>query len=269
MKVGFSGVGNMSSAIIHGLLQQNLSAVSSLHAFSPSGPKSEKPMHQQLHWHASNSALAQAVDVMILGVKPKMIPAVLNEIRSTTDLPLVVSLAAGITTSTMEQHLGEQPKKPAIIRTMPNTPSAVGAGMTGLFANKEVDTDQRDFTQTLFSSIGEVLWLSDEDKFHALTAISGSGPAYFFQFTNAMILAGMEKGLSKEEATLLAVQTAKGAGLLMAETGKPPAQLQQEVTSPNGTTYAATEVLRKGNIDTLVMSALGAAHDRSVELSQA
>lgn len=269
MKVGFSGVGNMASAIINGLIKQELGVITSLHAFSPSGPKAEKPMHQQLQWHDSNLAMAQQVDVIVLGVKPKMIPPVLEEIRSASSLPLLISLAAGVTTDTMKKHLEPQSTPPSIIRTMPNTPSAVGAGMTGLYANEAVSKNHQDFTTTLFSSIGDILWLSNEEKFHALTAMSGSGPAYFFQFTNAMILAGMEKGLSKEEATRLAVQTAKGAGLLMAETGTEPAQLQKEVTSPNGTTFAATEVFREGEIDKLVQTAITAAHDRSKELSQA
>lgn len=267
MKVGFSGVGNMSSAIINGLLKQNLSKIASLHGFSPSGPKPEVPCHQSLQWHESNLKLAQAVDVLVLGVKPRMIKQVLQEIRDVQPMPLLVSLAAGVTTESMRAQI-DPARQAGIIRTMPNTPSAVGAGMTGLYADDKVSPEHKQFLNEIFASIGEVLWLDQEEKFHVLTAVSGSGPAYFFQFTNALMQAGIRQGLTHAEAKTLAVHTARGAGLLMSETGKEPLQLQKEVTSPNGTTFAATEVFCKSGIDQLADNAVTAARQRSIELSQ-
>ena len=219
-----------------------------------------------------NKNLIETVAELIVGAKDERDQIIklyeLNEIRQVSPLPLIVSLAAAVTTATIKEQLGSQPTAPAIVRTMPNTPSAVGEGMTGLFADETVPASHKKLMDVLFNSIGKVLWIDDENKFHALTALSGSGPAYFFQFTNAMIQAGITQGLSEHEATVLAVQTAKGAGILMAETGKEPSQLQKEVTSKGGTTAAATNVLHEGGIDSLVNKAIAAAHERSVEMSQ-
>ena len=265
MKLGFSGVGNMSSAIISGLLESKDMQSVEIHAYSPSGPKSHIEFHQKLKWHTSNAEMAQKVDILVLGVKPQMITSVVSEVAASGAKPLLVSLAAGFTLATIENAAA--PHTP-IIRTMPNTPSAISQGMTGLFANDLVNNEQRQFIDLLFKAIGQVLWLSEEQKFHVLTAISGSGPAYFFQFTDMLIKAGEALGLTHEEASTLAVQTAKGAGLLMAESGKPPVQLQKEVTSPNGTTFAATEVFKNDGIEALVLKAVDAAQNRSQELSQ-
>jgi len=263
MNIGFAGVGNMASAIINGLLQHTIPGVTGLHAYSPSGAKSA--FESCLTWHSSNKELANAVDIIVIGVKPHLVTSVLADIQDTANQPMIVSLAAGVTTSTIEAHTAS---KTAVIRTMPNTPSAINAGMTGLFHNHQVTEQQKQIINALFLSIGEVLWLNDESKFHVLTAISGSGPAYFFQFTDALIKAGIDQGLTAEEAAILAVQTAKGAGLLMSKSGKTPAQLQKEVTSPNGTTAAATNCFQKDGLFQLVDTAVSCARQRSIELSE-
>lgn len=264
MKIGFSGVGNMASAIINGLLAKDHLSMS-LHGYSPSGPKPTNSVHQKIQWHPSNYALAKTVDVFIIATKPYLIPEVMAEIRELSPLPVLVSLAAGTRINTIEQNLNQN-QQPAIIRTMPNTPSAVGAGMTGLYANQSVTEHTKIQIDRLFQSIGRTIWLEQEEDFHGLTAISGSGPAYFFQFTDGLIKAGIAQGLSEEAARQLAVQTAYGAGQLLEQSGRHPAQLQKEVTSPNGTTFAATEIFRKEGLHELINTAVTAATQRSIEL---
>jgi len=267
MKIGWSGVGNMSSAIIRGLLASPVSQNYSLHAYTRSGPQSDNAMHQKLQWHKSNKELAAAVDILVLGVKPYVIADVLQDIQDLEKLPLIVSLAAGTTTASMLQELPSK-QNIGLVRVMPNTPSQIGEGMTGLYANKYVSDAQRDNITEIFQSVGQILWLDTEESFHGLTAISGSGPAYYFMFTQALIDAGVAQGLSLQQASQLAIQTAKGASLLMANSEHDPRTLQKEVTSPNGTTHAATQTLAQEGLNECVAHAVDAAAQRSKELSE-
>jgi len=265
MKIGFAGVGNMAQAIINGLLEQPESAYS-LYGFAPSGPKSPTSKWQRVQWLASNFELAQTVDLLVLAVKPHMIKTVLGELQDVPKLPLLVSLAAGTTTATIRDCCRDDQLN-GIARVMPNTPSAVGAGMSGLFATEQTNAEGKQAIETIFQSVGSTLWLADEDQFHALTAISGSGPAYYFMFTAALIEAGQAAGLSQAQAHQLAIATAHGAGQLMQQSDVDPKTLQQQVTSPNGTTHAATTSLAANQLTDIITQAVEAARLRSIELS--
>ncbi|HKJ76250.1 MAG TPA: pyrroline-5-carboxylate reductase, partial [Gammaproteobacteria bacterium] len=215
----------------------------------------------------SNSELAGAVDVVVLAVKPQVLPEVCKEIGPALNdrRPLVVSVAAGIRTADLGRWLGGTP---AIVRAMPNTPALVGSGATGLFANNQVDETQRDVAENLMRAVGLTIWVKDETQMDAVTAISGSGPAYLFLVMEALEGAAAELGLSAEQARLLAVQTAFGAAKMALESPEGAAQLRERVTSPGGTTERALQVFEEGELRSLFAKATAAARDRADELAR-
>jgi pyrroline-5-carboxylate reductase len=180
--------------------------------------------------------------------------------------PLVVSVAAGITTAQIERWLGGTA---AVVRSMPNTPSLLGAGMTGLYANDRVDAAGRAQAEALLAATGRTAWIDDEALMDAVTAVSGSGPAYVFLFAEAMEAAAITQGLPADTARLLVQQTLLGASRMLAESGESPGELRRRVTSPNGTTQAALEAFEAGDLRSLVADAVGAARQRGRELSAA
>lgn len=265
--IGFIGSGNMAEALIRGIISAKLYApenviVSDVRADRLNYLKEEYKVTPA----ENNTALSAAVDVLVLSVKPQNMAAVLDEIKGTLkDSAVVISIAAGITTERIAQYLGDVP----IIRAMPNTPAMVDQGATAVVIR---NTGPRHFKAGLevFMVVGKVEVLEDESLMDAVTAVSGSGPAYFFLIMEEMINIAIDMGLPADIAKELVFQTAKGAGMLaeMAYSrNETPAQLRERVTSPGGTTAAAVKVLKEQGINDLFSRALTAARDRSKELS--
>lgn len=214
----------------------------------------------------NNSAVADA-SVVVLAVKPQVMQDVVQDIAPgiAAGHPLVVSIAAGITEPTLRHWLGDDT---AIVRCMPNTPAMVQSGATAMYANPQVSDEQRSIAESILRAVGIVIWVDDEAMMDAVTALSGSGPAYLFLFIEALQDAGRELGISDDTAYLLALQTAFGAAKMALESEENAATLRQRVTSPGGTTACALDILHEGGFRELVSRALHAAAERSRELSR-
>ena len=214
---------------------------------------------------------AEAVDgagTWVFAVKPQVMREVCAGLSAIAQAqrPLAVSIAAGITATQLERWLGGHL---AVVRTMPNTPALLGAGVTGLFANARVDDEGRARADRLLASAGRTVWIDDEARMDAVTATSGSGPAYVFLLAEAMEDAAIAEGLPPDAARTLAQQTLLGAARMLVESGEAPAELRRRVTSPNGTTQAAIEAFETGGFRDLVARAIRAATQRGGELSAA
>ncbi len=214
---------------------------------------------------ADNAEAIEGADVIVLAVKPQAMKAVCQALRpSLKPQQLVVSIAAGITCSSMNSWLGAQP----IVRCMPNTPALLRQGVSGLYATAEVSAQQRQQAEALLSAVGIALWLDQEQQLDAVTAVSGSGPAYFFLLIEAMTAAGEKLGLPRETAAQLTLQTALGAAHMAVSSDVDAAELRRRVTSPAGTTEAAIKSFQAGGFEALVEKALGAAAHRSAEMAE-
>ncbi len=265
--IGFLGGGNMAEAFIKGITAAKV--------YKPEDILVSDIRAERLDFLAkqygvkvveANSELAAKVDILVLSVKPQSMTEALESIAIVLkkDL-LVISIAAGIKVANIADALGDV----AIIRVMPNTPALIGEGASALFANDKAKP-MLDKAKSIFSAVGEAVVVDNEDLIDTVTAVSGSGPAYYFLLTEEMIKAACELGLPREVAKNLVLQTAKGAALLAVEAergGESLAELRQKVTSPGGTTEAATKVFAANNFSQLVTDALTAARDRSRELS--
>lgn len=213
-----------------------------------------------------NNQIAENVDVIVLAVKPQILKTIANNIAvAIKQKPvLIISIAAGINQDSLAQWLGDQC---AIVRCMPNTPALVQSGATALHANNHVSNEQRDLAENILRAVGLTLWVAEETLMDAVTAVSGSGPAYFFLLMEAMEKSAQELGLDTQSAQALVQQTALGAAKMALESTTSTQQLRQQVTSSGGTTEKAIATFQAGNFEQLVKSALQAAHDRSIELS--
>lgn len=265
--VTFIGGGNMARSLIAGLRSAG-TAGAAIEVVEPTA--------------TTASALAQAYQVdtaaaidqarldgatWVLAVKPQVMAAVCAGLAPRLRAgQRVVSIAAGITTTTLQAWLGPQA---VVVRAMPNTPALLGAGMTGLYAAAEVSAADRQAVADILATTGQVRWIDDEALMDVVTAVSGSGPAYLFAFAEAMEAAAVAQGLPAEAAHQLVVQTIVGAGRMLADSGQSPAQLRVAVTSPNGTTQAALEAFTAGGLDNLVAAAVDAATRRGQEISLA
>ncbi len=209
----------------------------------------------------SPAACAQSAGVL-LAVKPQDAGVALDAIASSIGTDGLVSIVAGMRTRAIEQHLGSGA---SVVRAMPNTPARVGHGVTALCAGSKTADATRSLADAVFSSVGPVVWL-DEDKLDAVTALSGSGPAYVFYLAEALVDASIELGLSPDVASTLAFATIEGAGVMLRQTGESPATLRAQVTSPGGTTAAAIEVFEAEGVRGAIAEAVRAAHRRSKEL---
>ncbi|MGZ8158047.1 MAG: pyrroline-5-carboxylate reductase, partial [Methylobacter sp.] len=216
---------------------------------------------------ADNDDVINAADVVVLAVKPQTLSAVAQSIAALVQQKqsLVVSIAAGINQNSLSRWLGADT---AIVRCMPNTPALVLTGATALHANDKVTAEQCDLAENILRSVGIALWVDDEAELDAVTAVSGSGPAYYFLLMEAMEKAALELGLSQDTARLLVQQTALGAAKIALESAESPEQLRKRVTSPGGTTQRAIETFEQGGFTELVSKALHAARDRSIEMSK-
>ncbi len=209
---------------------------------------------------------AEDAAIWVLAIKPQVMRPVCEALAATARArrPLVLSVAAGITASQVDRWLGGDV---AVVRTMPNTPALLGAGVTGMYANPRVDATGRARADLLMRSAGTRVWIDDEARMDAVTAVSGSGPAYVFLLAEAMEAAGVAQGLTPDEARALVQQTLLGASRMLVEGDAPPAELRRRVTSPGGTTHAAIEAFEAGGLRALVDEAVGCAARRGRALS--
>jgi len=265
-KIAFIGAGNMAKAIIGGLLAEGFNSEN----LSASGPRAESltKVAEQFGIQVStdNATIAAHADVIVLAVKPQMLKEVALGLAGSLDhKPLIISLAAGITTTSIGSWLGGNH---AIVRCMPNTPSQVRVGASGLFANTYVSEAQKSSANAILGAVGIVQWVDDEALINPVTAVSGSGPAYFFLMMEAMIDAGVELGLSRESARELTLQTALGAAILAKQSDVDVAELRRRVTSPKGTTEQAINSFENDQIRAIFSRAMHACSNRAVELSE-
>lgn len=263
--IGFIGAGNMAGALIEGLLANGV-APSHLWAADTDSAKLSTFHAKGVHTSTANADLVKSCEVLVLAVKPQaMAPAVaaLKDALAGRSC-LLVSIAAGIQISSLQQWTSPQQ---AIVRCMPNTPALVLAGATGVVANANVSAKQKAAADAILKAVGLVCWLENEGQLDAVTALSGSGPAYFFLMMEAMQSAGARLGLPKEVANALTLQTAFGSAKLALQSDVDAAELRRRVTSPNGTTEAAIKQFESENFRDLVDRALGKAAVRSRELA--
>ena len=260
--IAFIGGGNMASAIIGGLVRQSLPAaqIEVVEPLAETRAKLQSEFGVNAQEHATR-ALARA-GLVVWAVKPQMFEEAASQARPHTGHALHLSVAAGIRSDSIAQWLGTE----RIVRSMPNTPALIGQGITALYARPGVsDGDQRRVEQ-LIATTGESLWVREEVQLDAVTALSGSGPAYVFFFLEAMTQAGIEMGLAREQAYRLSVATFAGASELARASDDPPQVLRQRVTSKGGTTHAAISVMEQEQVQALFIKALHAARQRAKEL---
>lgn len=266
--VAFIGGGNMARSLIGGMIARGADPTRVRVADPVPAVREALTADFGVQTFATATEAVDQATVWVLAVKPQVMRTVCAEVVdiARSARPLAVSIAAGLSSAQLSRWLGGDA---AVIRAMPNTPSLIGAGMTGLFANSRVDDTQRDQAERLLDAVGPTAWIDDEAQMDAVTAISGSGPAYVFLFSEAMQAAGIRQGLSPETARLLANQTLLGAARMLTEREETADQLRHNVTSPGGTTHAAVETFEKGGLRELVDSAVEAAAVRGRELSAA
>ena len=266
--IGFIGGGNMAQALLTGILKAGLYHAN--HIWVSDVRLEQLDVLKDLygiHTTADNKELTAQADVIVLSVKPQVMCDVLAGVAGMLkEGALVISIAAGITTHSIREKLGAV----QIVRVMPNTPALVGTGASGLY-NRSASQDGLNTALDIFASVGRAVVVDDEKLIDAVTAVSGSGPAYFFLLMEAMVKAGVELGLTAETAKTLVLQTAKGAALLAEsaqEQGEDPAVLRQKVTSPGGTTEAALKTFAAEGFEGIVKKSLRAARDRGRALSE-
>ena len=264
--IGFIGGGNMATSLLGGLISDNCPPGNIWVAEPDAARRDELSSRFGVKTTADNNELVGAVDVVALAVKPQILPEVGRGIAETQQArqPLVLSVAAGIRIGDIDRWLGGNC---AIVRTMPNTPALVQSGATALFANDKVNTEQRELAEAVMRAVGLTLWLEQEAQMDAVTALSGSGPAYIFLVIELLQQSGAKLGLSEETARLLAMQTAFGAAKMALESPDDSTTLRSRVTSPGGTTERAIGILEQGGIRELFDKALAGARDRARELA--
>ena len=266
--IAFIGGGNMARSLIAGLIRRGVAPVS-IRVAEP-----VEVLRAALAQDFGVTAVADAAQAVpgaalwVMAVKPQVMHEVCAGLAEAAQLaaPVIVSIAAGITSGQLDRWLGGDR---AIVRAMPNTPALLGAGVTGLFANDRVTAAQRAQTEQVLASAGRTVWIEDEALMDAVTAVSGSGPAYVFLLAEAMETAALEQGLPAEAARTLVLDTVLGAARMLTEAGEAPAELRRRVTSPGGTTQAAIETFQAGGFEALTAKAIDAAARRGKELSAA
>jgi pyrroline-5-carboxylate reductase len=266
-KIGFIGGGNMASSLVSGLIASGHAATDIWVSDVNEAALATLAANLGINTTSHNADVVAATDVVVLAVKPQTLKEVACGIAEVVrqQQVLVVSIAAGISQRGLAAWLGA---KVPIVRCMPNTPALVLTGATALHANSYVSAKQRDLAESLMRAVGISLWVADESELDAVTAVSGSGPAYFFLLMEAMEAAAVELGLGAETARLLVQQTALGAAKIALESPESPEQLRRRVTSPGGTTEQAIRTFTQGGFTQLVARALQAARDRSIEMSE-
>lgn len=261
-QIAFIGGGNMASAIIGGLIREGIPA-SKIDVIEPFAEARERlDLQFGIAATAAPGRVLQSAGLVVWAVKPQTFKEAALQAKPYTQDALHLSVAAGIRSDSIAQWLGTD----AVVRTMPNTPALIGKGMAALFARQGVSAEGRELVERVIATTGEFLWVEQEDQLDAVTALSGSGPAYVFYFLEAMTQAGTEMGLTREQAHRLAVGTFGGAAELARTSTEPPEVLRQRVTSKGGTTYAALTSMENADVKALFMRALHAARQRANEL---
>ena len=265
LKICFIGGGNMAQALIGGLAGK-LTAASNIHVVDVN-PDALAALVTQFGVQTASvpGGAVAAADVLVLAVKPQQMHAVASSLVPYMRGQLVLSIAAGIRAVDLSRWLnGHQ----AIVRTMPNTPALIGQGVTGMTASAGVSMQQRETADAILKAVGQTVWLDDEAQLDAVTAISGSGPAYVFYFLEAMQLAAVDLGLTAEQGKALALATFSGASALASQSTESASVLRERVTSKGGTTHAAITSMQEAGVDQAIVNALRAAAARSQELGE-
>lgn len=266
--IGFIGAGNMASSLIGGLLKKGFSA-DTIFACDPSQAQLDRlkesvPQGEQLGLHTHNERTSEA-DVLILAVKPQILKQVCQQLSAGLKPDaMIISIAAGITVDSLQSWLGEL----ALVRCMPNTPALIQQGASGLYANERTSEQQKQLALEIFNAVGVAHWVDREPLLDAVTAVSGSGPAYYFLFSELIAEVGVEMGLPEDVARSLSVQTFLGAGQLARESQDSLALLRQKVTSPGGTTHAAIERFQSQDLKSVIKNAMQDCADRAEEMAK-
>lgn len=268
-KVAFIGAGNMNTAILKGMLNQGYPRQNIWVSNRSESKLTALASELGVHTSQSNAEVVRHADVIVLGVKPQMMADMLTELKghfSRLDDKLFVSVAVGITVARLKEFVGEHAP---VVRSMPNTPSTLGLGMTGLYADSKVSDEQKSIADRIMSSVGDTLWVDEENKIDALSSVSGSGPAYYFRFMEAMVDKAVALGFSPEEARKMVEATVEGAAAMVKHNPQTDiATLRRQVTSPGGTTQAALETFEAHGLGDTVGNAMQAACDRAAEIAR-
>lgn len=264
-KIVFIGPGVMAEAMIAGLLNKKLAKAESIVA---SGPREERgaELHKKygIHTTTDNSSAISQADVVVLSVKPQRLSEVMKGLKGVHADALILSIVAGASIKKISVGL----KHKSVIRSMPNTPGQIGEGITVWTASKEVTDEQQEIARGILGALGEEVFVEDESYLDMATALSGSGPAYVFLFTEALIDAGVHMGFPRRIAEQLVLQTIKGSASFYEQAGRHPATLRNQVTSPGGTSAEALYYLEKAGFRTAISRAIWAAYQRSLELGK-
>ncbi|EUC70862.1 pyrroline-5-carboxylate reductase [Alcanivorax sp. 97CO-5] len=263
--IGFIGAGNMATSLAGGMVAKGIRPARIWMSDPSKDRLDEVAQLQRVHVSTENRDVAGRVDVLVLAVKPQMMEQVCTDLRDliAERQPLVISIAAGVTVGNLRRWLGSTP----IVRCMPNTPSLIQAGATGLYAADDVSDEQKAMAKEILGSVGIAFWFDEEKELDAVTAVSGSGPAYFFLLMESLIEAAKAQGLDAGTARQMVLQTAWGAAQLAITSKVGPDVLRQQVTSPGGTTAAALGVFEEAGFREQVQAAVAAARERSEELA--
>ncbi len=265
-KIGFIGAGNMAGSLIKGLVSQGHNP-EHIWACDIDSQKLQTLAEDCGIQTAEAGELVRTADIVVLAIKPQVMAQICGELAAELpeSPPLIVSIAAGINAKSIEQWL----KRPVpLVRCMPNTPALIGLGASGLYANALVNKSQKEQAEQILSAVGIAVWVTDEAGIDAVTAVSGSGPAYFFLFIEAMQEAAVKLGLDSDTARALVNQTAVGAAQLASQSEHDVATLRRQVTSPGGTTEQAIAAFESGELRSLVETALQSAYEKSIALAK-
>ena len=260
----FIGGGNMAQALIGGLLSRGL-PTTRITVSDPVEQIRQILEEKGIQTTTDNVEAIQNADVVVLAVKPQVLATVLQPLKGLLSDKLVISIIAGAEIQTISELIGGSQR---IVRVMPNTPALVQTGAHGIYASEAVNAQDRELTSQILAATGLTIWVDSEAQIDAVTAVSGSGPAYFFYLMESMIRAGKNLGLDEKVATALTLQTALGAAQMAITSSNSPSELRKNVTSPNGTTQAALEVFDRAQISQNIQAALAAAQKRSQELAR-
>ena len=265
--IGFIGGGNMASSLVGGLIAGGADPHTLWVAEPVAAKREELRQRFGIQVAAQASDVVANTDTLVFAVKPQVMAAVVRALASDINekRPLLISIAAGVREPDIRRWVGFEA---AIVRCMPNTPALVSSGATALYANANVSQEERERAESVLRAVGTAIWVDDEGLLDAVTALSGSGPAYFFLLTELLEKAGCQLGLPAETARALSLQTAYGAAKMALESEHDPATLRVQVTSPGGTTERALARFQEGGLEALVLDAVAAARDRSVELGE-
>ena len=263
-KIGFIGAGNMARSLIGGLISSGIKS-ENLFATDPNDDiRTALANDFSINTVSDNQQIVDECDVVVFAVKPQVLKIVATSLEAKSSA-LYISIAAGIPSKSLDNWLGTNK---AVVRTMPNTPSLVLSGASGLFANAHVSEVQKEIAESILRAVGLTVWVENEAQLDAVTALSGSGPAYFFMVMEAMEKAGEELGLPPETARLLAIQTGFGSTKLALEMDDSPEELRKKVTSPGGTTEQAIKTFEELGLVEIFAKAMKAANDRAEELAK-